>query len=150
MRWDDAGRSGRSVADHRRLPSPAGLDWQPGTGALWIADGAQGGIACGGSDQRRQADAWRGPHAVAIARCIGAVGPDLRTRAIVPALAGNLFVASSAVNSYCVSVSIRWILARRVEAAAAGCRGTTRRRRGRADGAIYCNADSVWRIVPAG
>jgi glucose/arabinose dehydrogenase len=76
--------------------SPAGLDWQPGTDVLWVADAAQAGItpvtAESTSDGKRirgvARASWRLPAALVPTAMAFTRG------ASVPALAGNLFVAS--------------------------------------------------------
>jgi glucose/arabinose dehydrogenase len=76
--------------------SPAGIDWQPGTDVLWVADAAQAGItpvtAESTGDGRRirgvARASWRLPAALVPTAMAFTRG------ASVPALAGNLFVAS--------------------------------------------------------
>jgi len=75
--------------------SPAGLDWQPGTAVLWLAD-AQGGItpvtAESTGDDKRVRGVARTPSRLPAALAPTAVA--FTRGASVPALAGNLFVAS--------------------------------------------------------
>ena len=134
-------------------PSPAGLDWQPGTGALWIADGAQGGITAvtaesTGDGNRRRGIArtpWRLPAAFVPTAMAFTRG------ASVPALAGNLFVASSAGQQL---LRVRfdpldpWHVAS-TEPLLQDVAGLVAVTAG-PDGAIYfATADSVWRLAPA-
>ena len=134
-------------------PSPAGLDWQPGTGALWIADGAQGGITAVTAESTGDGKRIRGV-ASAPWRLPAALVPTAMafTRgASVPALAGNLFIASGTgqqllrirfdpldPSRVAATEPLLQDVAGPLVAIAAG-----------PDGAIYfTTADSVWRIVP--
>jgi len=135
-------------------PSPAGLDWQPGTGALWIADGAQGGITAvtaeSTGDGKRSRGVARTPWRLPAASAPSAL--TFGRGAAVPALAGNLFVASGTGQQL---VRVRFdpldpwrvaatepLLQNVAEPLVAVTTGP--------DGAIYfATADSVWRIVPA-
>ena len=134
-------------------PSPAGLDWQPGTGALWIADGAEGGITAVTAESTGDGKRIRGV-ARAPWRLPAALVPTAMafTRgASVPALAGNLFIASGTgqqllrirfdpldPSRVAATEPLLQDVAGPLVAIAAG-----------SDGAIYfATADSVWRIVP--
>jgi glucose/arabinose dehydrogenase len=75
--------------------SPAGLDWQPGTEVLWMADSAQGGITpvtTESSDGRRIRGVARAPWRLPAAFLPTAMA--FARGASIPTLAGNLFVAS--------------------------------------------------------
>lgn len=76
--------------------APAGLDWQPGTGVLWIADRAHGGITAVAAestgDGKRVRGVARTPWRLPAASAPSAIAFARGT--IVPALTGNLFVAS--------------------------------------------------------
>ena len=135
-------------------PSPAGLDWQPGTGALWIADGAQGGITAvtaeATSDGKRTRGVARTPWRLPVASAPSSL--TFGRGAISPALAGNLFVASSTgqqllrvrfdpLDPWRVASTEPLLqdVAGPLVAVAAG-----------PDGAIYfATADTVWRLAPA-
>jgi aldose sugar dehydrogenase len=134
--------------------SPAGLDWQPGTAVLWVADAAQGGITSvttesTGAGRRIRGVArssWRLPAALVPTGMTFARGDS------IPALAGNLFVASATgqrllrirfdpldPSRVAATESLLQDVAGPLVATAAG-----------PDGAIYvATADSVWRLVPA-
>jgi len=134
--------------------SPAGLDWQPGTDVLWVADAAQAGITPvttestgGGKRIRGVARAsWQLPAAwvpTAMAFTRGAS---------VPALADNLFVASGTGQGL---LRVRFDPLDRSRLAATepllqdGAGPLVAIAAG-PDGAIYfATADSVWRLVLA-
>jgi len=132
--------------------SPAGLDWQPGTDLLWMADAAQDGItpvtAETTGDRKRirgvPRASWRLPAAAVPTAMAFTRG------ASVPALAGNLFVASGTgqrllrvrfdpldPSRVAATEPLLQDVAGPLVAIAAG-----------PDGAIYvATADSVWRMV---
>jgi glucose/arabinose dehydrogenase len=133
--------------------SPAGLDWQPGTEVLWMADAAQGGITpvtaeSTGDGKRIRGVArppWRLPAALVPTAMAFTRG------ASVAALAGNLFVASGTgqrllrvrfdpldPSRVAATEPLLQDVAGPLVAIAAG-----------PDGAIcIATTDSVWRMVP--
>jgi glucose/arabinose dehydrogenase len=133
--------------------SPAGLDWQPGTEVLWMADAAQGGImpvtAESTGDGRRIRGVARVPWRLPAASVPTAMA--FARGASIPALAGNLFVASGPgqrllrirfdpldPSRIAATEPLLQDVAGPPVAIAAG-----------PDGAIYfATADSVWRLVP--
>jgi glucose/arabinose dehydrogenase len=87
--------------------SPAGLDWQPGTDVLWMADAAQGGITPVTAETTSARKRIRGV-ARASWRLPAAMVPTAMAftrNASVPALAGNLFVASGTLQNRCYRMS---------------------------------------------
>src|SRR5262245_36926140 len=132
--------------------SPAGLDWQPGTEVLWMADAAQGGITpvtTESTDRRRirgvARATWRLPAALVPTAMAFARG------ASIPALAGNLFVASG-TGQRLLRVRFDPLDPSRIAATEPLLQdvpGPLVAIAARPDGAIYfATADSVWRIVP--
>jgi glucose/arabinose dehydrogenase len=132
--------------------SPAGLDWQPGTDVLWVADAAQAGITPVTAESTGDGKRIRGV-ARASWRLPAALVPTAMafTRgASVPALAGNLFVASGTgrpllrvrfdpldPSRVAATEPLLQDVAESLVAIAAG-----------PDGAIYfATEDSIWRIV---
>jgi glucose/arabinose dehydrogenase len=133
--------------------SPAGLDWQPGTDVLWVADAAPAGITpvtteSSGDGTRIRGVArasWRLPAAWAPTAMAFTRGGS------VPALAGNLFVASDTgqrllrlrfdplePSRVAATEPLLQDVAGPVVAITAGL-----------DGAIYfATPDFVWRLVP--
>jgi glucose/arabinose dehydrogenase len=91
---DQAGASPIFVIGAR---SPAGLDWQPQTGFLWIGDRTQGAVTAvaveSTGDGKRTREVARVPWQLPAASSPSAMAFARGTR--IPALAGNLFIASS-------------------------------------------------------
>jgi len=131
--------------------SPAGLDWQPGTDVLWMADAAQGGITPVTAETTGDRKRIRGV-ARASWRLPASLVPTAMAfthNASIPALAGNLFVASGTgqrllrvrfdpldPSRVAATELLLEDVAGPLVAIAAG-----------PDGAIYvATADSVWRI----
>ena len=133
--------------------SPAGLDWQPGTEVLWMADAAQGGIrpvTTESTDGRRIRGVARAPWRLPAALVPTAMA--FARGASIPALAGNLFVASS-TGQRLLRVRFDPLDPSRIAATEPLLQDVTRPLVAIAagpGGAIYfATADSVWRLAPA-
>jgi glucose/arabinose dehydrogenase len=133
--------------------SPAGLDWQPGTEVLWMADAAQGGImpvtAESTGDGKRIRGVARAPWRLPAALVPTAMAFTRGTSG--PALAGNLFVASGTGHRL-LRIRFDPLDPSRVaatEPVLQGVAGPLVAIAAGPDGAIYfATADSVWRIAP--
>ena len=132
--------------------SPAGLDWQPGTEVLWMADAARGGITPVTTESTGNGRRIRGV-ARAPRRLPAALVPTAMAFArgdSVPALAGNLFVASG-TSQRLLRVRFDPLDPSRVAATEPllqDVAGPLLAIAAAPGGIYFATADSVWRIVP--